>query len=68
MREQIFLVKCNPFGFLVLKAFQADGNCLGKQMLDHKFLLFNRSLLTGDHRGQKMSQRPLCSHSSPIRC
>lgn len=53
MSEQIFLVECNPFGFLVLKAFQTDGNCLGKQMLDHKFLLFNRSLLTGDHRGTK---------------
>lgn len=49
----MFSVKCRPFRFLVLKAFHADGNCLGKQMLDHKFLLFNRSVLTGVHRGTK---------------
>lgn len=45
--------KCNTVRVLRLKAFQADGNCRGKQMLDHKFLLFNGSLLTGDHRGTK---------------
>lgn len=53
MRGQIFWVKCNPFAFLVRKAFQADGDCLGKQMLDHKFLLLNGSPLSGDHRGTK---------------
>lgn len=44
---------CKPFRFSVLKAFHADGSCLGKQMLDHKFLPFNRSVLSSVHRGTK---------------
>lgn len=36
----------------VLKAFQADADCLVKQMLDHKFLDFN-GILTSNQRGTK---------------
>lgn len=52
MREH-FSGKRKRFRLAALKAFHADANCLGKQMLDHKFLLLNRSVLSSVHRGTK---------------
>lgn len=52
LREH-FSGKRGRFRLAVLKAFHADGNCLGKQMLDHKFLLFKRTVLSSVHRGTK---------------